>query len=296
MNTIANFFQNLFSPVVNVMGEVLLYFHNSLGLPWWISIALLTVVVRTLLFPLTVKQVRSMRAMQDLRPEMERVRAQFRDNRQRQQEELMKLYQERKVNPLGGCLPILVQMPIFIGIFYVIRKFGGYKVGDKVVPPLYDSFHDGGILWFQNLSAADPYLLLPIISALTMLAATEITAKNIDPQQRWMMRILPLGITVFLYTFPAGLFVYWITSNLVTLVQNFVIYNYGPGRKSPEAETNKSGAKDTKNAPNNGKTSVNSSTARNGSADAAPNGNEDAVTSVGQSARAAKRRRRKKKK
>ena len=172
MNTIANFFENLFSPVVNVMGEVLLYFHNSLGLPWWISIALLTVVVRTLLFPLTVKQVRSMRAMQDLRPEMERVRAQFRDNRQRQQEELMKLYQERKVNPLGGCLPILVQMPIFIGIFYVIRKFGGYKVGDEVVPPLYESFRDGGILWFQNLSAADPYLLLPIISALTMLAAT----------------------------------------------------------------------------------------------------------------------------
>jgi YidC/Oxa1 family membrane protein insertase len=292
MNTIANFFENLFSPVVNVMGEVLLYFHNSLGLPWWVSIALLTVVVRTLLFPLTVKQVRSMRAMQDLRPEMERVRAQFRDNRQRQQEELMKLYQERKVNPLGGCLPILVQMPIFIGIFYVIREFGGYKVGDRVVPPLYDSFHDGGILWFQNLSAADPYLLLPIISALTMLAATEITAKNIDPQQRWMMRILPLGITVFLYTFPAGLFVYWITSNLVTLVQNFVIYNYGPGRKSPEAEAVNSGTKDTKND----KTSTNPSTSKNGLTDDSPNGEEDAVTSVGQSARAAKRRRRKKKK
>ncbi|MCA1848606.1 MAG: YidC/Oxa1 family membrane protein insertase, partial [Actinobacteria bacterium] len=124
-NAIADFFQNLFSPVVDVLGVVLLYFHSTLGAPWWLSIAMLTVVVRTVLFPLTVKQVKSMRAMQDLRPEMERIRAQYRDNRQKQQEEIMKLYQERKVNPLGGCLPILVQMPIFIGIFYVIRKFGG---------------------------------------------------------------------------------------------------------------------------------------------------------------------------
>src|SRR5215203_3130595 len=114
INAIADFFQNLFNPIVDVLGQVLLYFHNTLGAPWWLSIALLTVVVRTILFPLTVKQVKSMRAMQDLRPEMERIRAQYRDNRQKQQEEIMRLYQERRINPLGGCLPILVQMPIFI--------------------------------------------------------------------------------------------------------------------------------------------------------------------------------------
>ena len=285
MNAIADFFQNLFSPVVNVLGEVLLYFHQNLGLPWWLSIALLTVVVRSILFPLTIKQVKSMRAMQDLRPEMERIRAQFRDNRQRQQEEMMKLYQERKVNPLGGCLPILIQMPIFIGIFYVIRQFGGTP---DVTPPQYPSFRDGGILWFQDLSHMDPYYILPILSALTMLAATEITAKNIDPQQRWMMRILPLGITVFLYTFPAGLFVYWITSNLVTLVQNYVIYNHGPGKKAPETEADKNGSKGSEKAQ------PTQPSATNGSSDDAQNDN--GVTSVGQSARAAKRRRRKKKK
>src|ERR671917_1045031 len=243
INAIAEFFQSIFSPVVTVLGQVLLYFHEGLGAPWWLSIAMLTIVVRTLLFPLTVKQVRSMRAMQDLRPEMERIRAQYRDNRQRQQEEMMKLYQERNVNPLGGCLPILVQMPIFIGIFYLIREFGGYRLGDKVVPPRYESFHEGGILWFQNLSDPDPLYLLPIISALTMLAATEITAKNIDPQQRWLMRLLPIGITIFLLNFPAGLFVYWITSNLVTLVQNFVIYNYGPGKKTSDDTEGKDTAK-----------------------------------------------------
>ena len=235
MNAIANFFESLFSPIVNVLGEALLFFHQGpLGAPWWLSIVLLTVIVRSLLFPLTVRQVKSMRAMQDLKPEMDKIRSQYQNNRQKQQEEIMKLYQERKVNPLGGCLPILVQMPIFIGIFYTIRQFGGYTVGERVVPPRFESFHDGGILWFQNLSVADPTYLLPILSALTMLASTEITAKNIDPQQRWLMRILPIVFTIFLISFPAGLFVYWITSNLVTLIQNYVIYNFGPGKKKPE--------------------------------------------------------------
>jgi YidC/Oxa1 family membrane protein insertase len=241
INAIADFFQTLFSPVVNILGVALLYFHQTLGAPWWLSIVMLTVIVRSLLFPLTVKQVKSMRAMQDLKPEMDKVRAQYRDNVQKQREEMAKVYQDRGVNPLGGCLPILVQMPIFIGIFYVIRQFGGYRAGDRVVPAQYDSFHDGGILWFQNLSQADPTYLLPIISAVTMLAATEITAKNIDPQQRWLMRLLPIGFTAFLLSFPAGLFVYWITSNLVTLVQNYVIYNHGPGKKT--ADDKKAGGK-----------------------------------------------------
>ena len=229
MNAIADFFQSLFQPIVGIFGTALKYFHYEIGLPWWLSIMLLTIIVRTVLFPLTVKQVKSMRAMQDLKPEMDKIRGQYKDNRQRQQEEIMKLYQERKVNPLGGCLPILVQMPIIIGIFYVIRKFGGGVAGAEGTQP---TFTSGGILWFQDLSHMDPYLILPIVSALTMLAASEITSKNVEPQQRWLMRILPIGITFFLYTFPAGLFVYWITSNLVTLTQNYVIYNHGPGKKS----------------------------------------------------------------
>jgi YidC/Oxa1 family membrane protein insertase len=297
-NAIADFFSRLFDPIVNVLGQVLLYFHEGpLGAPWWVSIALLTVVVRSVLFPLTVKQVKNMRAMQDLRPEMEKIRAQFPNNRQRQQEEMMNLYRDRKVNPLGGCLPILVQMPIFIGIFYVIREFGGYKIGDRVVPPRFDSFHEGGILWFQNLSAADPTYLLPIISAVTMLAATEITAKNIDPQQRWLMRLLPIGITVFLINFPAGLFVYWITSNLVTLVQNYVIYYHGPGRRPPGSEPinifprlggtgdggNGARASESRRGSGNGSSSQESQATANGDAAA-------------QAAKTAKRRRRKKKK
>jgi YidC/Oxa1 family membrane protein insertase len=290
-NAIADFFANLFSPIVDILGVVLLYFHNTLGAPWWLSIALLTVVIRTLLFPLTVKQVKSMRAMQDLKPEMDRIRAQYRDNRQKQQEETMKLYQERKVNPLGGCLPILIQMPIFIGIFYVIREFGGYRIGDRVVPPKFESFHEGGIMWFQNLSAPDPFYLLPVISALTMLAATEITAKNIDPQQRWLMRLLPIGITVFLFNFPAGLFVYWITSNLVTLTQNYLIYYHGPGRRYPAPQTRGSSAKT--GVSSNGPRTPEGRQQTNGDA-ASPEA--PAADSAAQAAKVAKRKRRKKKK
>jgi YidC/Oxa1 family membrane protein insertase len=282
INGIADFFQSLFSPVVNILGSVLLFFHETVGAPWWLSIAMLTVVVRTLLFPLTVKQVRSMRAVQDLKPDMDRVRAQYQNNPEKQREEMTKLYQERGVNPLGGCLPILVQMPIFIGIFYVIRLFGGTPGRTE---PKYPSFVDGGILWFQDLSHADPTYILPIISAVTMLCATEITLKNADPQQRWLMRLLPVGFTAFLLNFPAGLFVYWITSNLVTIVQNYVIYNHGPGKR-PASDAKKIGGT-TSNAK---------------ATSASPNGsssNESADSSMdaaAQAAKVAKRKRRKKKK
>src|ERR671912_2154745 len=278
INAIADFFQNVFGPIVNILGAVLLYFHHNLGVAWWLSIVLLTVIVRSLLFPLTVKQVKSMRAMQDLKPEMDRVRAQYRDNVQKQREEMAKVYQERGVNPLGGCLPILVQMPIFIGIFYVIRQFGGTP---GRTPPEYPSFTHGGILWFQDLAHADPYYILPIISALTMLAATEITNKNEDPQQRWLMRLLPVGFTAFLLNSPAGLFMYWITSNLMTLGQNYVIYNYGPGKKTPGSEKSEAKGKGSQ-----GKGSDSKETPQKVS-------QEDAAK---QAAKIAKRKRRKKKK
>lgn len=272
INAIADFFQNIFSPIVDVLAAILLYFHVNLGLEWWLAIVLLTVVIRTLLFPLTVRQVRSMRAMQELRPELEKIRNKHRNDRQKQQEEQMKLFRERKVNPLGGCLPILLQMPIFIGIFYVIRRFGGDGVRTEGTVA---DFNQGGILWFTDLTAADPYLILPILSAVTMLLSMEITNKSMEPQQRWLMRIMPIGITIFLWRFPAGLFVYWITSNLVTLVQNYVIYHHGPGKKKLSATA--------------------SATASNSPAgnSAQHDGDTDAVA---QAAKTAKRKRRKKKK
>src|SRR5215218_465483 len=171
INNIADFFSKLFDPIVNVLGQVLLYFHEGpLGAPWWLSIALLTVVLRSILFPLTIKQVKNMRSMQDLRPEMERIRAQYSNNRQKQQEEIMKLYQERKVNPLGGCLPIVVQLPIFIVLYYTIRKFDALE-----------SFASGGLFWFKDLTVADPYFILPVAYVLTMMASQYWTLQYTAP-------------------------------------------------------------------------------------------------------------------
>jgi YidC/Oxa1 family membrane protein insertase len=272
------FLERVFAPLTGALGWALEYVHAQ-GAPWWLSIAILTVVVRTILFPLTIRQVKSMRAMQDLKPDMDRIRAQYKDNRQKQQEEIMKLYQERQVNPFGSCFPLLVQMPIFITMFYVIRSFGD----------THPSFTSGGILWFQDLSAYDPFYILPVLSALTMLAASEITSKHIDPQQRWIMRTLPVVFTIFLLTFPAGLFMYWITSNLVTLVQNYVIYNYGPGKKSPTATEGGSGSAKTEGKPKMSADNqrVNGSSGEGGAAQS--NGGP-------QAARSTKRKRRKKKK
>ena len=271
------FLERIFAPLTGALGWGLEYIHEQ-GAPWWLSIAILTIIVRTVLFPLTIRQVKSMRAMQDLKPDMDRIRAQYKDNRQRQQEEIMKLYQERQVNPFGSCFPLLIQMPIFIAMFYVIRSFGD----------THPSFTSGGILWFQDLSAYDPFYILPVLSAVTMLAASEITSKHIDPQQRWIMRILPVVFTVFLLTFPAGLFMYWITSNLVTLGQNYVIYNYGPGKRSTE---DGGGSAKTVDKP---KTAAGSQRAKGLSAEGG------AVAAQGnggsQGTRSAKRKRRRKKK
>jgi YidC/Oxa1 family membrane protein insertase len=232
------FFQNLFSPITSILGAVLLFFYGY-GVPWWLSIVFLTIIVRTILFPLTVKQVRSMRAMQELKPEMDSIRDEHREDPQRMQQELMRLYQERNVNPLGGCLPVLLQLPIFIGIFYVILEFGGSAgmIGGTDQPGTQPSFAEGGILWFTDLTAHDPYLILPLLSSVTMLLSMEITTRNVEPRQRQLMRVLPFAFLPITWTFPSGLFVYWIANNLLTMVQNYAIYNFGgPGRNTPTSE------------------------------------------------------------
>lgn len=204
---------NLFDPLVALLGTGLNIFHG-LGLPWWLSIAMLTLVVRTVLVPLTVKQVRNMRQMQELKPEMEEIQDKY-DDPQKRQKALVDLYAERNVSPLGGCLPMLVQTPVFLGLFYTIKEFENLQ-----------SFTSGGLLWFKDLTIADPYFILPVIFVLTMMAAQEITLKNTSPQQRQLMRILPpvFGAFMAFAGFPAGLFVYWIANNLISLVQNILIH------------------------------------------------------------------------
>ena len=218
-----DFLRNLLDPLFNLMGATLSTFHGW-GAPWWLSIVMLTIIVRTLLFPITYRQVRSMRRMQDLKPEMDEVRTLHKDDVQKQREEMTKLYQERNVNPLGGCLPVVVQLPIFLVLYYTIRHF------DKL-----DSFRTGGLLWFKDLTQPDHLFILPVLYVLTMMASQELTIRNTAPQQKQLMRFLPIIFGFFLARFPSGLFVYWVTSNLITFVQNYVIYNVLP-HKTAETE------------------------------------------------------------
>jgi YidC/Oxa1 family membrane protein insertase len=218
-----DFFRNLLDPLFNLMGGTLSTFHGW-GASWWLAIVMLTIVVRTLLFPITYRQVKSMRRMQDLKPDMDRIRAEYKDDVQKQREEMAKLYQERQVNPLGGCLPIFIQLPIFLVLYYTIRHFDTLE-----------SFRTGGLLWFQNLTQPDHLFILPVLYVLTMMASQELTIRNTATQQKQVMRFLPIIFGVFLARFPAGLFVYWVTSNLITFAQNYVIYYVLP-HKPVDAE------------------------------------------------------------
>jgi len=216
--------RSLFDPLFNLMGTTLSTFHGW-GAPWWLSIVMLTIVVRTLLFPLTFRQVKNMRKMQELKPDMDEIRAKHKGDNRKQQEEIMKLYQERKVNPLGGCLPLVVQLPIFIVLYYTIRKFDALE-----------SFASGGLFWFKDLTVADPFFILPVAYVLTMMASQYWTLQYTAPQQKQLMRILPIVFGFFLMRFPAGLFVYWISSNIITFAQNYVIYGRGERAVRPEGE------------------------------------------------------------
>jgi YidC/Oxa1 family membrane protein insertase len=218
-----DFLRNLLDPLFNLMGATLSTFHGW-GAPWWLAIVMLTIIVRTLLFPITYRQVKSMRRMQDLKPDMDRIRTEYKDDVQKQREEMAKLYQERNVNPLGGCLPVVIQLPIFLVLYYTIRHF------DKL-----ESFRTGGLLWFTDLTQPDHLFILPVLYVLTMMASQELTIRNTAPQQAQLMRFLPIIFGFFLARFPAGLFVYWVTSNLITFAQNYVIYNVLP-HKSADTE------------------------------------------------------------
>lgn len=173
--------------------------------------------------------------MQELKPHLDEIRKKHKDDPKMQQAETLKLYGERSVNPLGGCLPLLVQMPVFITLYYTIKSFEHLE-----------SFRTGGLLWFPDLTVPDPYFILPVLYVLTMMASQEITIRNTAPEQRQLMRFLPLVFGGFLAFsgFPAGLFVYWVASNCITFVQNYTIYHIAPHPAPPEAKPENPAPKD----------------------------------------------------
>ncbi|HEY8551907.1 MAG TPA: YidC/Oxa1 family membrane protein insertase [Thermaerobacter sp.] len=167
-----------------------------------LSIILFTVLVRLVLLPLTFSQMRSMQRMQALQPEVERIQRRYRNNPQKANEAIMKLWRENNVNPASGCLPLLIQFPILYGLFLALRTFSS-----------------GAFLWIPDLRHPDPYFVLPILAGVTTYVQMKTAMTVTQPQQRTMLVLMPLMLTFFAWSFPAGLALYWVTSNLFSIVQ-----------------------------------------------------------------------------
>jgi YidC/Oxa1 family membrane protein insertase len=218
---------NILQPLIDVFESVLIFFHDNVGLSWGFAIVALTVTVRALLLPLTLKQVKSMRGLQLIAPEMKKLQEKYKEDRQRLNQEMMKLYQEHQVNPFGSCLPLLLQMPVFIALFYMLRADlrvdicqQSAKPCDQVIPGSADWFFIPDITDTATGGVLVVLLLLYIGSQLVSGVLMSVTA---DRNQRLLIIALPFVFVPFIIGFPAGLLLYWITTNLWTVGQQTVI-------------------------------------------------------------------------
>ena len=180
---------------------------DKAGFPsYGLAIILLTVIIKVALYPLTKKQLQSMKAMQKIAPELKKLQEKHKDNPQLVQQKMMALYQREGINPLAGCLPLILQMPILMAMYYALFNFD-YATADP------------SFLWIENLSAPDSMYILPVISAFTTWLQQKISMTDVTPQARIMMVVMPLFIGWISLTFPAGLVLYWATMNVVQIVQ-----------------------------------------------------------------------------
>ena len=210
-------FSTIFAPIEFLFTQILntlYHLTEAAGFgSYGLAIILLTVLMKLLLYPLTVKQLKSMKAMQQIQPKLQRLQEKYKDNPQLLQQKMMKLYQDSGVSPMAGCLPILAQMPILMAMYYTLFNFdyGG------VTP---------SFLWLPNLSETDPTYVLPIVSALStyILQKISVSAAPATQQSKIFMIVMPLFIGWISLSFPAGLVLYWVTMNVVQMIQQFWIY------------------------------------------------------------------------
>lgn len=179
---------------------------------WGVAIICLTFIVRGAMYPLTKAQYTSMAKMRMLQPKLQAMRERIGDDRQRMSQEMMELYKKEKVNPLGGCLPIVLQMPIFIALYWALMESVELR-------------HSPFFGWIHDLSAQDPYYILPLLMGASMFVIQKMSPTTVtDPMQQKIMTFMPVMFTFFFLWFPSGLVLYWLVSNIVTLIQQTLIY------------------------------------------------------------------------
>jgi YidC/Oxa1 family membrane protein insertase len=230
---------NIFQPLIDVFEPVLVFFHDEVGLAWGWSIVALTICVRALLLPLAIKQYRSMKALQEIAPELKKVQERYKDDKQRQQQEVMKFYQENKVNPLASCLPLVLQLPVFLALYYMLRtdlkeEICGTRAANVVCEQV--SPGSGQFLFIPDLTdkaTGGVLVVLIVLYVSSQLLSSILMPATVDKTQRMIFMALPFIFVPFIIQFPAGLIVYWITTNLWTVSQQTALRKIMGAPKPP---------------------------------------------------------------
>lgn len=192
-------------PLLIALNFLYSFFHN-----YGIAIIILTIVIKILFHPLTKQSLNSMKEMQKLQPQMAAIRERYKNDKEKMNRELMELYKRNKVNPLGGCLPMILQIPVFIALYNVLSTSIEMR-------------HAPFMLWIHDLSAKDPYYVTPILMGATMLWQQKMTPSTMDPQQAKIMLIMPVIFTFMFLSFPSGLVLYWLVNNILSIAQQYYI-------------------------------------------------------------------------
>jgi YidC/Oxa1 family membrane protein insertase len=177
---------------------------------WGVAIILLTIAIKAIFFPLSAASYKSMAKMRVLGPRLQKLKEQFGDDRQKLHQAMMEMYKTEKINPLGGCLPIVVQIPVFIALYWVL--LGSVEMR-----------HAPFVLWIKDLSSPDPFYVLPVLMGLSMIIQTRLNPEPPDPIQAKVMKIMPVAFSVFFFFFPAGLVLYWLVNNILSIGQQWYI-------------------------------------------------------------------------
>lgn len=188
----------------------LLTLIQSFVINWGIAIILIVVCVKAIFFKLSAASYRSMAKMRKFAPEIAKLKEQHGDDRQKMSQAMMELYKKEKINPLGGCLPILVQMPVFLSLYWVLMESVELR-------------HAPFFLWINDLSVMDPYFILPILMGVSMMGQQMLNPTPPDPMQARIMKIMPIAFTFFFLWFPSGLVLYWVTNNTLSIIQQYII-------------------------------------------------------------------------
>jgi YidC/Oxa1 family membrane protein insertase len=209
----------IFSQLEAVMRFVLKWFHSNLGLTWAWSIVATTVLVRMILVPLTIRQIHSMQSLQRHAPQMKEIQKKYKHDKQKQNEELMKFYRENHINPAASCLPMLLQIPVFVSLYYTLKFFSSHfdVTGQDLswLHPLIPSILD------KTTSSWGGYVLL-VVYVVSQMASTLFMAATADKTQRILFMVMPLFFVFVIAHFPAGLVLYWVTTNLWTVGQGLI--------------------------------------------------------------------------